>query len=288
MADSLEQRLAAMQNNMAQQMEDYDPNRGQGNFDPLPDDTYSVKVKPVLQLSKPPANKLMVAWTFIVADGNFEGRQIFDNTTLQGNEGVDSVHQAGSHICRMRLEALGKSWPDRNLKMLKRIVDEVNREEPTISVNLRQKQGGNSQYTNYNVYFQTGDASAPADSGAEDSGAGDPGADAGAGTDARPLIDFCTKHEINGITDDMDDQTIIDSFRASGLTFTAETEIDADEEELLKSLGGEDLIVPAEPAPAPTPAPRATITKKKAMVTPSSPARRSAPPARRAAPARRR
>ena len=279
--DALEQRLQQMQANMAQQMEDYQP--GGGNFDPIPEGEYSFIMKPVLKLSK--GGKLMVEWTIILSDGDFRGRKIFENTVLEGNEGPSSINQAGSHICRRYVEACGKEWPEaKQLIQLKRILAEIDSDESVLSGNIKQKPGMDSQYTNYSVYpnspqdFSQSPASeapaddSPAEAPADDSPVEAPADDSPAEAPAdkvpqRPLLDFCTKYDINGIDENDSDETIIASLVANGFTFKTD-EITPDEVDLLMAFpDGENLIVGAEP-PKPIVAPK-QLSRGKAPAKPA-------------------
>lgn len=242
--DVLEQKLSKMQANMKQQMEDYSP--GGGNFEPIPDGDYSINVKVAMQLSK--SKKLMVVWTLVIADGDYRGRKIFDNTVLEGNEGEGSVNQAGSHICRERMEILGKEWPEKNLKLLKQTLEEIDSEEPVVNIHLKQKQSSDGQYTNYSIYFKSDSSSAPATEEVT------PDEQATPAEDSRPLIEFCAKNDINGVTDDMDDESIVASLIASEFSWKRD-ELSEEEIAMLEGItDGDQLIVEPEP---PKPAPKA-------------------------------
>ena len=80
---SFKNKLAQMQENMKSQMADYTPG---GNFTPVPDGEYQFRVKAGLDETKKEPARLMVSWCFVVADGEYEGRQVWNNTILEGNK----------------------------------------------------------------------------------------------------------------------------------------------------------------------------------------------------------
>jgi len=221
--DALESKLHAMQKNMKEAQKDYKPG-GAGVPEPVPEDDYSLVFKPTMTTSKE-KGKLMVSWVFIVADGTYKGRKLYENTVLEGNES-GSVNHAGSCVCRNFVEAAGEEWPEDDLKALKAVIEKINADEPQVDCKVTQVTSNGK--INNRIFPHLDSVSSPA-------------ATPDTSSDSRPLVDFCTKYGISELTVDDTDETIVASLIASGMQWK-EDELDTEEIEMLKANGLEGII----------------------------------------------
>ena len=247
--DALQQRLRQMQKNMEQVQQEYKPCMG---FEPLQDGEYNIIFRPEMKMTK--SEKLMVTWIIIIADGDHEGRKIFENTVLEGNDGPASVNQAGSHICRRFVEACGKTWPEK-LIQLKQVLAEIDSEENVVAISLRMKPGSETaQYPSYYINPKASSESVDTSPAPEVEAIQQELA-------LRPLLDFCTKHGIDGVFDTDTDEELVQKLKDGGAF--KEDEIEAEEVEMLRSFDPELIASSPEPEKTKKPLSRGSNSKSK-------------------------
>jgi hypothetical protein len=267
---SFQDRLAGMQDKAKEQLADYKP----GGFTAIPDSEYIAKVAVVLDETKPPKKLLMAKWTFILAEGELEGRQAFDNTVLEDNP-------IGLRICRERVEALGYEWPEDELAKLEEIFEDINNRAPSVTIRLRGKENDQGYY-NYSIRIrEVHDMPAASEEAsqqaAEDTSEGGPEAvEAEVNTQQEALVNFCTSQGIDGVTTEHSVEEITEAITAAGFTFK-ETELSDDEITLLKEVGLENTIE-AKPAPAVVKKAAPALSKKAPA---QAPAKKPAPLAKK-------
>ena len=278
-------RLSGMQGEAAEAMSDYKP---AGSFAPVPDDDYVCNVKTTLEETRKAPPRLTVVWCFVVADGEFQGRQIWDRTIIEDNK-------VGLQICRRRVEQLGYEWPEENLGSLQDIVNDITDRCPSITARTRTNDDG--EYTNTSVYIREVHDMPSAEEAAQPASEADaapaedaPPAEEAAAPEAtaddqhKALLDFCASQGLDGITADMSDEDIITGIRDAKITFQGAT-LTQEEADMLTAVGGEDLVVWKKAVAPAAKAPAAKAPAAKAPAPAAKPvARKAAPPA--AAPAK--
>ena len=256
---SFKDRLAKMQAQAEEAAHDYKPG---GNFTPIPDDDYLFKVKATMDETQKDPKRLQVTWCFVVAEGEYEGRQVWDRTIIEDNK-------VGLNICHSRIDDLGYQWPEKMVD-LEPIIEDIMSRCPSVTARVRSKENKEG-YMNTRIFIRevqdlpTGEAvveETPEESTAakqEDTAESQP--------DNQGLLDFCAAQGLEGMTTDMTNEQIIAGLKEGGVTFAFPT-LTQEEVDLLESNGGEDLIIHK----APPPAKKSTIIKKTAPVVTKKPA----------------
>lgn len=240
-------RLKEMQSTVKKQMANYTP----GGFAAIPDNTYECIVKAVMDHTKKDPVRMMISWCFIVNDGDYIGRQVWDRTIVEDNE-------VGLNICRSRIEALGFEWPEDDLPTLVDMVEMITEQQPVVTARITTKE--KDGYTNTNIRIKdvvkgieidesavTSNAEEQVEQEqAQEQEAEDTPADEDPGTQQKQeLLDFCAAQGIEGITEDLEVSDIINALRDNKFTFAQDT-LSESEIELLNTLDASDLIeVPA-------------------------------------------
>jgi hypothetical protein len=247
-------RLAAMQATADQQMEDYVP----GGFSLIAEGEYKARVQAKLGETKAKPekpSKLLVMWTFTVAEGDKAGRKVIDRNILEG--GKDNGKTA-KQICRGRMEDLGYVWPEGDLPALETELENLSATPPLVDIRVSHetsKGDDGKEYTNARIriidVFEGGPAlTAPAVAAEEV-----PVVEAVAEvkTEADPnlsaLLALCGSYQIAYITDDMDVATIVANLQANTAMFK-EADLQPEELAMLEAVEP-TLIERAAPAPAP-------------------------------------
>ena len=237
---SFKDRLAKMQAQAEEAAQDYKPG---GNFTPIPDDDYLFKVKATMDETQKDPKRLQVTWCFVVAEGEYEGRQVWDRTIIEDNK-------VGLNICHSRIDDLGYQWPEKMVD-LEPIIEDIMSRCPSITGRVRTKiehgkDGVDREKTR--LYFRevhdlpTGEVAATveAETSTEDTGtpeAAEPQPD----NDNQALLDFCASQGLEGMTTEMTNEEIIQGLVDGGCTFLLPT-LTQEEVDLLESNGGEALI----------------------------------------------
>jgi hypothetical protein len=241
---SFKARLAKMQAQAEEASQDYKPG---GNFTPIPDDDYLFKVKATFDETNKEPKRLQVTWCFVVADGEYEGRQVWDRTIIEDNK-------VGMNICHSRIDDLGYQWPEQIVD-LEAIIEDITTRCPSITARVRSKENEQG-YMNTRIYIReahdlpNGETPTTIEETAEtpeESTAAEQEALAESAPDNQALLDFCASQGLEGMTTDMTNEAIIAGLREGGCTFALPT-LGQEEIDLLEANGGEDLIIRKDPA----------------------------------------
>jgi hypothetical protein len=278
-------RLQAMQATADEQMADYVP----GGFSLLAEGEYRARVQAGLGETKAKAanngepakpSKLLVMWTFTVAEGEKTGRKVIDRNILEG--GKDDGKTA-KQICRGRLEDLGYQWPEGNLPALETELETLSATPPLVDIRVtHETSSGNDgkQYTNARIriidVIEGGPGLATEDAVAA------PVAEAEATAEAPEvdpnlagLLALCGSYQIPYITDDMDTAAIVAALQSNAATFKEE---DLQPEEMAVLEAVEPSLIEKKPVLAPAPVRKvAAAPKPVAAVKPAAVAPKLAP-----------
>jgi hypothetical protein len=264
---SFKEKLAKMRDQAAAAEENYRPGFGQ----PIPDDDYIFQVKATLDYTKKDPKRLQVIWVFVVTEGDFMGRQVWDWTIIEDNE-------VGLNICHSRVDDLGYQWPEKEviasegLVFLEPIIEDITNRCPRVTARVRtktQKGKDDVERERTSLYIREchdmpeGQPAATRDAEAEQAEASSAAEEA---PDNQALLDFCASQGLEGMTTDMTNEQIIQGLKEGGVTFTLAT-LTQEEVDLLESNGGEDLLIRKV---TPPPAKKAAIIKKPAAPAPTT------------------
>jgi hypothetical protein len=249
---SFKARLAKMQAQAEEAAQDYKPG---GNFTPIPDDDYLFKVKATLDETQKDPKRIQVTWCFVVAEGEYEGRQVWDRTIIEDNK-------VGMNICHSRIDDLGYQWPEKIVD-LEPIIEDIMSRCPSVTARVRSKENKEG-YMNTRIFIRevhdlpTGEVAAPAEETPEESTAAEQEAVAESQPDNQALLDFCASQGLEGMTTEMTNDEIIAGLVEGGVEFSLPT-LTQEEIDLLEANGGTDLIRRKAPVSVKKPA---AIVKK--------------------------
>jgi hypothetical protein len=246
-------RLAAMQATADEQMADYVP----GGFSLIAEGEYKVRVQAKLDETKAKPDKpskLIVAWTFTVAEGDKAGRKTIDRHFIEG--GKDDGKTA-KQICRGRLEDLGYQWPEGNLPALETELETLSATPPLVEIRVTHETSTSNdgkEYTNARIriidVFEGGPGLTAA--AVEETVVAPVAEEAAPEAEVDPnlsaLLALCGSYQIAYITDDMDVATIVANLQANTAMFK---EADLQPEELAMLDAVEPALIERTPAPAP-------------------------------------
>jgi hypothetical protein len=273
---SFKSKLKQMQAKMAEMQEGYVPG---GNFQPIPDGDYSFRVKATIgETDKAPA-RLQIAFCFVVAEGELEGRQVWNNCIIEDNK-------TGAQIARGVIEDLGYDWPAEELEVLEDIVDDITERSPLVEASAKSKENAqgymNTRLRITNVLeLPEGSEDGPGDADASeinDAEATEQGQDsteeAIAEAQKQELLDLAASLGIDGFSTENELADMVEALQGCDLSFPRENFND-EEFALLEALAITNLVEKPAPKKAIV---KPTITKK-ATPTPSAPAKVAAKPA---------
>ena len=229
-------RLQGMQDSAAKQMTDYVPG---GNFATIPDGEYNCRVKVTLDETKKAPPRLTMVWCFVVDEGDFIGKQVWNRTIIEDNK-------VGLHIARDIVEQLGYEWPEENLALLVDVVEDITSRGPKVRVNFKTKTDG--EYTNTNVRVKEVfdfPKDLPVNEVVPDS---EPVVEEKDNETLGKVLDFCASQGIDGVDSSMSVQDIVQGLVEAKLTFKSDTLTD-EETALLIEIGAEALIDPVSAKP---------------------------------------
>ena len=225
---SYSDRLKKMAKNAQSQMETYNPN----SFGAIPDDTYQMRVTAALGETKKKPERLMITFKFIIAEGDFEGRQNFQNCVIEGESPV------GLHIARRTIEELGYTWPENenDYPELENTLNEITDKAPLCTVQVTTGKNGNQ-------YFNIKETEESISDSEENEEIAEPEVIEETPTDENQmkLIDFCAAQGIEGIENTMTCEEIISAFKENSFTFKS-NELTDDEIAMFESLNAKELI----------------------------------------------
>ena len=242
------ERLKKMQGNMDEQMADYTP----GGFSLIPEGEYTCRVQATLDETKKDPKRLMVVWSFTVAEGNAMGKKVFDRTIIQDNK-------VGAQICRGRVEDLGYDWPEKVVD-LEKVLEVITGNPPLVEIRVTHsasKGKDGKDYTNTNVRIldvldgQPDDQAQAEMVEAEQVTNDDP--------NLPGLLALCGSYQLSYIDDSMNVAAIVAALRENGATFKEE-DLQPEELTLLEEVNAEFI----ERKPVPPPAPARRVTQKSA------------------------
>ena len=260
-------RLQAMQATADEQMADYVP----GGFSLIAEGEYKARVQAKLDETKAKPDKpskLIVAWTFTVAEGDKAGRKTIDRNYIEG--GKDDGKTA-KQICRGRLEDLGYQWPEGNLPALETELETLSATPPLVEIRVTHETStGNDgkEYTNARIriidVFEGGPGltAAAVEETVVAPVAEEAAPESEVDSNLSALLALCGSYQIAYITDDMDVATIVANLQANTATFK---EADLQPEELAMLEAVEPALIERTPV-----APVAPV-KKVASVTAPKP-----------------
>jgi hypothetical protein len=240
---SFKERLASMGQQVDEANSDYSPG---GNFAPIPDDDYLAKVKCTLDETKKAPARLQVTWIFVIAEGELEGRQVYDRTIIEDNK-------VGMQICRQRVEELGYQWPEPDqFENLEAIVENITERAPSITIRTKtsQSETNGKKYDNTRVYIREVHEvpeQTEEESQGEETAESDKTEDqeTPVGNDPETLhaalLDFCASQGLDGVSEDMGTKEIIDGMVEGQLTFLGPT-LTQEEVDMLTAAGGAGMI----------------------------------------------
>jgi hypothetical protein len=242
-----------MQATADEQMADYVP----GGFSLIAEGEYKARVQAKLDETKAKPDKpskLIVAWTFTVAEGDKAGRKTIDRNYIEG--GKDDGKTA-KQICRGRLEDLGYQWPEGNLPALETELETLSATPPLVEIRVTHETStGNDgkEYTNAHIriidVFEGGPGLTAA--AVEETVVAPVAEEAATEAEVDPnlsaLLALCGSYQIAYITDDMDVATIVANLQANTAMFK---EADLQPEELAMLEAVEPALIERTPAPAP-------------------------------------
>jgi hypothetical protein len=140
--------LAAMQKQYAEAQKTYDPSAG--NFSHVPDGKYFAKEQ--IQISKSKAGKLMAVATYIISDGEYEGKNEKSFFILARDTNASDPDR-GLHFLQKHIEMHNIAWPDK-ITDLEEIFAKINESNLTVEINIKtssytdKKTGEEKQGTN--------------------------------------------------------------------------------------------------------------------------------------------
>jgi hypothetical protein len=271
---SFKSKLKQMQAKMAEMQEGYVPG---GNFQPIPDGDYSFRVKATIgETAKAPV-RLQISFCFVVAEGECEGRQVWNNCIIEDNK-------TGAQIARGVIEDLGYEWPAEELEVLEDIVDDITERSPLVEASAKSKENAqgymNTRLHITNILELPGGAEGTVEdsANAENADAANSGEatgpDAGEEVDVQKqaLLDLAASLGIDGFSDENELADMVEALQGCDLSFPRENFND-EESALLEALEITNLVEPPKKV-----AVKPTITKK-ATPEPSAPTKAAAKPA---------
>lgn len=134
-------RLRGLQEQAADAMANYTPGGVR-----VPDSIYLGKETAELRESAS-SGKLMVARSFVIAEGECAGLSVWDNLVIENND-------TGIQICRRWVEMHGYEWPENNLGQIEEIVNEINEKSAMVRFKVKTTKDKNDdtrEYTNVSV-----------------------------------------------------------------------------------------------------------------------------------------
>lgn len=237
---------------MDEQMTDYVP----GGFSLIPEGEYTARVQATLDETKKEPKRLMVVFQFTVAEGDSEGKKVFDRTVIEDNK-------VGAQICRGRLEDLGYTWPDALIDV-EGILDDMTSNPPLVVIQVTHETSTGTDdrtYTNaririIDVLENTAAPSTPTETAPAQAENEDP--------NLAGLLALCGSYQLDYISDDMNTEQIVEALKAQSAAFKEE-DLQPDELTMLESVAV-DLI---ERKKVVTPEKVATPARKIAPKTPA-------------------
>ena len=238
------ERLKKMQGNMDEQMADYTP----GGFSLIPEGEYTCRVQATLDETKKDPKRLMVVWSFTVADeGNAMGKKVLDRTIIQDNK-------VGAQICRGRVEDLGYDWPEKVVD-LEKVLEVITGNPPLVEIRVTHsasKGKDGKDYTNTNVRIL--DVLDGQPGGQPDDQAQAEMVEAEQVTNDDPnlpgLLALCGSYQLSYIDDSMDVAAIVAALQENGATFKEE-DLQPEELALLEEVNAEFIERKSVPPPRP-------------------------------------
>jgi len=131
------EKLQQMKEQATTAMTDYSP-----GIQKVPDGIYFGKEGAEIKESKT-SGRMMVARRFTITEGEYIGRQAFDNIVFQDND-------VGWQILRRWVETHGYNWPDDNLAALEDLINDIDNISPVVKFQVKttQSKTDDREFTN--------------------------------------------------------------------------------------------------------------------------------------------
>lgn len=257
-------RLKRMQGAVTEQMEDYVP----GGFSLLPEGEYAFRVQAILDETKKEPKRLMVTWQFTVAEGDSEGKKLFDRTIIEDNK-------TGLQICRGRVEDLGFEWPV-SIVNIEAVLEEISANPPLVQARVTHEKSTNKEtgkeYVNARIrVMDILETSAPApaeETPAEETPMDPEETPTEQDPDQVALLALCGSFGFADANDGMTSGEIVEALKAADVKFP-QKDLQPEELELLERVADELIEKPVAP-PA-----RRTVTPQKPQARPQAPSKKA-------------
>jgi hypothetical protein len=211
------------------------------------------------------AKYLCANWVFTVAEGETEGRKIYDRNIID----EDPKFKVSAQILRGRIEDLGYEWPEK-IEDLEAVLEEISAAPPLVVVrnkNKTSKGRDGNEYTNAQPrIIDVLESSGPNFGAAAEAEAAPEATAAAEDPELTGLLALCGSYGLQYIDDSMSKDEIVAKLHSEGATFKP-ADLQPEEKELLEAIDATLIEKKAPPPP-----PRRTV---------STPAKKPAAPAKK-------